>query len=197
MTRTKILLGLAVTIAVAAALALVLGRSATSSVPGGALAAFSNHGRPVDAGPGQARELDNVGATSAWLLARRNGRTFYRLATAAGGVCYAINNVPDPDHIGNTSCPELPTSFPTPSNPVLDLSVFEATAEDRDNFHVFQAQGFAADGVESIALVDARGGVITRTRVADNVYALDVPRGRVASAVVARDADGTEVFRVP
>jgi hypothetical protein len=182
---------------IGAAVALLLGTNAIGSGAGGDLTRVSNHGRPVNPGPLQRKEMENVEATSVALLAARDNRSFYRLSRDDGNVCYAINSSTEPDHIGNTVCPLTPTSFPTPSTPVLDLSVFESTSHTPGDFHVVAAQGFAADGVASVELVDGKGHLIARRWNADNVYALDVPPGRVATGVVAYDADGAEVFRVP
>jgi hypothetical protein len=176
---------------------MLLGTNATGSGTGGDLTRMSNHGRPVDPGPRQRKEMENVEATSVALLSERDNRSFYRLSRDDGNVCYAIDNSTEPDHIGNTVCPLTATSFPTPNTPVLDLSVFESTSHVPGDFHVVAAQGFAADGVASVVLVDGNGHFIARRRSANNVYALDVPPGRVATAVVAYDADGAEVFRVP
>jgi len=198
MTRRTTIVGAAAgAAAVATAILLLLGSSATGSTPGGELAKMSNHGEPVDPGPGQRHELQNVGASGASLLAARNARSFYRLSRDDGSVCYAVNSSTDEDRIGNTVCPLTPTSFPTPTAPVLDLSVFESTSHVPGDFHVVAAQGFAADGVVAVALLDQRGHTIARRRAAGNVYAIDVPPGRVATTVAAYDADGAEVFRVP
>ncbi len=198
MTRRTTIVGAAAgAAAVATAILLLLGSSATGSTPGGELAKMSNHGEPVDPGPGQRHELQNVGASGASLLAARNARSFYRLSRDDGSVCYAVNSSTDEDRIGNTVCPLTPTSFPTPTAPVLDLSVFESTSHVPGDFHVVAAQGFAADGVVAVALLDQRGHTIARRRAAGNVYAIDVPPGRVAMTVAAYDADGAEVFRVP
>jgi hypothetical protein len=80
---------------------------------------------------------------------------------------------------------------------VLDLSVFESTSHVPGDTHVVASQGFAADGVTSVALLDANGKAVTRARALDNVYALDVPQGRVATTLAAYDRRKAEVFRVP
>jgi hypothetical protein len=196
-SRTAIVATAGIAVAVTATVALLVGTSATGSTPGGDLAQMSNDGQPVDVGPGQRQELENVGATRASLVAVRDGRTFYRLARDDGGVCYAVNSTSDADRVGNTVCPLTPTSFPTPTHPVLDLSVFESTSHAQGDTHVVAAQGFAADGVAMVALLDAKGRVIARGRPTGNVYALDVPQGRVASTVVAYDRNRAEVFRLP
>lgn len=198
MTRRTTIVGAAAgAAAVTTAGLLLLGTSATGSTPGGELAKMSNQGERVSPGPGQRHELENVGASEAWLLATRNTRSFYRLSRDDGSVCYAVNGSTEGDRIGNTVCPLTPTSFPTPVTPVLDLSVFESTSHVPDDFHVIAAQGFAADGVAAVALLDQKGRTIARRRAAGNVYAVDVPPGRLATTVTAYDADGAEIFRVP
>lgn len=198
MTRRTTIVGAAAgAVALTAAGLLLLGTSATGSTPVGELAKMSNQGEQVNPGPGQRHELQNVGASGAWLLAARNERSFYRLSRDDGSVCYAVNSSTDADRIGNTVCPLTPTSFPTPTAPVLDLSVFESTSHVPGDFHVVAAQGFAADGVGAVALLDQKGRTVTRRRAAGNVYAIDVAPGRVATTVVAYDANGAEVFRVP
>jgi hypothetical protein len=196
-SRTGIVAAAGALAAVAAAIALVVGTSATGSTPGGELAQMSNDGQPIDASAGQRQELENVGAISASRLAVRDGRTFYRLIRSDGSVCYAVNSTSDRDRIGNTSCPAAPTSFPSVGLPVLDLTVFESTSHVLGDTHVVASQGFAADGVTTVALLDQNGKAVARARASDNVYTVDVPQGRVATTVVAYDRKKAEVFRVP
>jgi hypothetical protein len=197
MNRRIVLVAAAgVVVAAAIAVPLLVGSGATGSTPGGDLAQMSNHGQPIDATPGQRKELETVGAVRAARVASRSGRTFYRLVRADGSICYAVDRTNDPDRIGNTSCPSVAGSFPSPGQPVLDLSVFESTSHVPGDTHLVAAQGFAADGVATVVL-DSAGRVVTRTRADDNVYALDVPPGRVATTVVAYDRDREEVFRLP
>jgi hypothetical protein len=173
-----------------------LGGSATGSGRGGELAQMSNEGQPIQPGKGQREELENVGAVSATRMASRAGRGFYRLVRPDGSVCFAVD-MTGGDHVGNTSCLPPGTAFPTPSSPVLDLSVFESTSHVPGDVQMVSAQGFAADGVRSVALLDSSGHVIARAPVAGNVYAVNVPAGRVATTVVAYDARRAEVYRVP
>lgn len=187
----------AIVVAAAVAVPLLVGSGATGSTPGGDLAELSNHGQPIDATPGQRQELETVGAVRASRLASRGGRIFYRLLRADGSVCYAVDRTNDTDRIGNTSCPAVAGSFPSPGQPVLDLSVFESTSHVAGDTHLVAAQGFAADGVATVVLLDETGRVVARAHAADNVYALDVPAGRVATTVVAYDRDREEVFRLP
>jgi hypothetical protein len=184
-------------LAIAASLAFLRGGNATGSTPGGKLAEISNSGQAVAPGPNQQKELQIVGAISARRLALRNGRAFYRLARRDGSVCYSVNTTGVDDRIGGTMCPHADSTFPSPSRPILDFSLFEATSHVRGDTHLITGQGFAADGVASVALVDETGHVIARAPTSSNVYTLDVPEGDVATAVAAYDDDGTEVARIP
>jgi hypothetical protein len=196
-TKQATLLAAMVALALGGTVAvLVLTRTATGSSPGGELAQMSNEGQTVEPGGGQREELQNVGAVAVSRLATRAGRTFYRLLQADGTICYAIDTTGG-DHVGNTSCPPAGTVFPTPSNPVLDLSIFESTSHTAGEDHVVAAQGFAADGVKTVALLDRAGHVVARDRTSGNVYAVDVPGGKVAASIVAYDSKHAEVYRVP
>lgn len=198
MPRRVIILGTAaIGVAIGVPLALLHGGTATGSNPGGRLAELSNEGQPVTPGPNQQKELQIVGATKARRLAKRDGRTFYRLARRDGSDCYAVNPTSVEDRIGGAMCPQTPTAFPSAGRPILDFSLFEDTSHVRGNMHVVTSQGFAADGVSSVALLDESGRVVARAPATDNVYALDVPRGQIATTVAAYAADGTEVDRIP
>lgn len=195
--RMIILATIAVGLAVAASVALLRGETATGSTPGGKLAEISNRGQAVVPGPNQQRELHIVGAVDASRLARRDSRSFYRLARRDGSVCYSINTTDVEDHIGGAMCPTTATAFPSPARPILDFSLFEATSHVRGQLHVVNGQGIAADGVASVGLLDENGRLIVRAPATDNVYALDVPQGQVATTVAAYADDGTEVARIP
>ena len=197
MTRTTVIGVTGVIVLAATALVLLLlGTTATGSPAGGELAQISNEGQPVDLGNGQQQELQNVGAIAASRIATRAGRVFYQLLRPDGTVCYAVD-LAGGDHLGNTSCPEPGAAFPTPTNPVLDFTIFESTSHVPGDFQIVSAQGFAADGVKSVAIVDRNGRVIARERTTANVYAVDVPAGRSAASVVAYDAKHAEVYRTP
>jgi hypothetical protein len=192
-----VLAAVAAGLAVAVTLAILRGGPATGSTPGGRLAQISNDGEAVAPGPNQQKELRIVGAVDARRLALRNGRAFYRLVRRDGSACYSVNTTSVQDRIGGVMCPTSATAFPSPGRPVLDFSVFEATSHERGDVHVVDGQGFAADGVASVALLDESGRVIARAPAAENVYTLDVPTGAVATTIAAYADDGTEVARVP
>lgn len=198
MPRRMILLTVAASVlATAGSLAFLRGGDATGSTPGGKLAEISNSGQAIAPGPNQQEELQIVGAMSARRLALRDGRAFYRLARRDGSVCYSVNATRVEDRIGGTMCPHTASAFPSPARPILDFSLFEATSHVRGDTRVVNGQGFAADGVASVALLDETGQMIARAPTSNNVYTLDVPDGDVATAVAAYDEHGAEVARIP
>jgi hypothetical protein len=195
--RTAFVAAAGAAAAVVVAVVLLAGTSATGSTPGGDLAEISNEGQPVDPDPGMRQELANVGAIAVSRLAARDHRTFFRLMRPDGGICYTVNSTGEPDRLGNTSCPTVPASFPSPRLPVLDLSVFESTSHVIGETRLVAAQGFAADGVATVALLDRGGRIVAHARAADNVYALDVPQDREATTVAVYDRRHAEIFRLP
>ena len=97
--------------------------------------------------------------------------------------------------LGTVDCPRGP--FPTAAQPVLDLSVYEATSHESHEVSLYRAEGVAADGVATIAFLRPNGTVALKLPVHANVYeAGSIPPGPVAS-VVAYDAAGKELWRSP
>jgi hypothetical protein len=79
------------------------------------------------------------------------------------------------------------------SRPTLDFSVFEGNAAARDDLTLFRIEGFAADGVAAVGILNRAGHVALRVPIADNVYVLShVPPG-LSGVVVALDQDGTVI----
>jgi len=125
------------------------------------------------------------------LIATRDGIDFYAARRADGRVCVAVDATPgDAAHkavacdLGNPSLPDN-AAFPSPDRPILDFSRFSNGA---------RLDGFAADGVSTVNLLDAGGNVIASAAVSENVYADgNPPAGGVA--VEALDSQGTEIGR--
>jgi hypothetical protein len=155
------------------------------------LTTIGNHGRAeVTVGRMMAAHLRRAGADPhGRLLAERNGKTFMQFVRNGNGNCFGIKK-------GNAqrfsfTCWD---SFPSPEHPLLDDSTFGANVGEP--IHALDIQGFAADGVASIAVEDAAGTVLTLTPVLANVYNLDnAPPSAVR--LVALGADGRPVFAVP
>ena len=153
----------------------------------GALFGFSNEGTPVpssaspftqDSSLNEAmRELDFPSRLH--LLTEREGIKFYAARRANGDFCFAI----DLEGRKAVGCNFSP-SFPSRERPIIDFSRFSKGA---------RIAGFAADGVSSVALVDASGAAIAVAPVIDNVYAAsNTAPGAVG--VQALDLQGNVVY---
>jgi hypothetical protein len=113
------------------------------------------------------------------LLAEREGVRFYAARRASGTFCFAV----DLDGRKAVGCSVTP-AFPSPQRPIVDFSRFSKGA---------RIVGFAADGVSTIALVDASGETIATAPVIDNVYAASNTTPG-AMGVEALDAEGNVVY---
>jgi hypothetical protein len=127
------------------------------------------------------------------LLAVREGRAFYDLSTA-DGQCFGVGSSARLGDPGGEVCPQA--TFPSAARPTLDFSVYEGQTADRDSLTLFRIEGFAADGVAAVGVVNRAGKIAWRVPVADNVYVLGhVPPG-LTGAIVALDARGAVIFGV-
>lgn len=146
---------------------------------------FSNHGVRVHPSTGakHAFRIDSVR-----LLAVRDGRAFYELTTTDGH-CFGVGSADAIGDPGGEVCPH--DTFPSAPRPTLDFSVYEGRTATRDQMTVFRIEGFAADGVAGIGVLNGAGHVALRVPVSDNVYVLNhVPPG-LTGAIVALDAGGS------
>jgi hypothetical protein len=169
-----------------------VGRDSGSSYA--SLSRFSTAGKQVRLAKTEARVARLMGADSVYLLERQNNRAYYRV-TGPNGTCYGAGPAKEVGFITGEECPE--GSFPTRGRPVLDYSVYESSSRARsEGLSLFRAEGFAADGVASVAFLDPNGEVVLRIPVRRNVFSATVPRGRGAVAMlVAYDSSGQEVWR--
>ena len=165
MTRSAVIV---VVLGVAAAAAAgAVGRDSGSS--DAKLARFSNAGTQVALAKSQHRAARLMGADAVYLLTSRAGRAYYRV-TGSHGTCYGAGPGERVGFITGEECPE--GTFPTRDRPVLDYSVYEATSHDRSaELSLFRAEGFAADGVTSVAFLGTNGEVLLRLPVRGNVFA--------------------------
>jgi hypothetical protein len=177
---------LVATIAVAGA----LGHDSGSSYA--KLSRFSSGGTQVALARTEERVARLMGADAVYLLARRTDRAYYRI-TGPHGTCYGAGPAKQVGFVTGEECPE--GTFPTRGRPVLDYSVYEAVGHDREGgLSLFRAEGFAADGVASVAFLRPNGEVALRIKVRGNVFSAAAPRGPVAT-LVAYDSAGQEVWR--
>ena len=177
---------LAAAIAVAGAVAHDSGSSYTK------LSRFSSTGAPVPIARTQERVARLLGAETVYVLARRGGRAYYRI-TGTHGTCFGAGPAEKVGLITGEECPA--GSFPTRGRPVLDYSVYEAMSHDRSGgLSLYRAEGFAADGVASVAFLRPNGEVALRIPVRGNVFSAAAPQGPVAT-LVAYDSNGQEIWR--
>jgi hypothetical protein len=116
------------------------------------------------------------------LLAQRGGIGFYAARRPDGVVCFAVDSERG-KAVGCDFGSPTGARFPSAQRPIIDFSRIGG-----------RLAGFAADGVASVALVDAAAATIATAPVIDNVYAnADVAPGGVG--VQALDAQGTVVYR--
>ncbi len=152
----------------------------------GDLLGITNGGTPVstsDVLPGhdaldQAMRDLHVGGTMQY-LGTLNGVAFYASRNSGGHFCLAIDHV-DQQYEKGFGCDLNADGFP--SADVKALSFF-ATG---------RLQGVAADGVATVAAVDANGAVVDSTPVVDNLFVSgrQLPNGGVAY-IETIDANGT------
>jgi hypothetical protein len=151
----RIVLALALTAAVAVPAAAFAGKL-------GDLLGLSNQGTPVatssldlskDTGLDEA--MEQLAFPSAMhLLGERNGISFYAARRADGDYCFAIESTV----AKGVGC-DLNGTFPSPARPVM---VFPP---------LMQFAGYAADGVATVAGIDASGNTVVSASVSQNLFA--------------------------
>jgi hypothetical protein len=185
MSRRKVLIALVCGLVVAVVAAIAVHRAHGS--PRAPLSRLSIQGRHVTP---TRRAAATFHVDAMRLVAVRDGRAFYELDTA-NGRCFGVgsaNAIGDP---GGEACPAGAAQFPSPDRPIFDFSVYEARpGASHDQLTVYRLEGFAADGVSAVGVLNRAGKVSLRVPVADNVYVLDpIPPGLTGS-VVPLDARG-------
>jgi hypothetical protein len=154
--------------------------------PRSALSRLSTHGRRVLPTPETARLLH---IESLRLIAIRDGRAFYELDTA-NGRCFGVGSADAIGDPGGEICPTGAT-FPSPGRPILDFSVYEGRpGSDRDQLTVFRVEGFAADGVAAVGVMNRAQRISLSVPVIDNVYVVDHMAPGLTGWVVPLDARG-------
>jgi hypothetical protein len=189
MTRERaLLLGAAVLVAACAVVPIASWAEASQRSP---LSRLSNGGRAV--APAQTASARGAGVRHVSLLAVRGGRAYYKVD--ANGTCFGAGPAADVGQLGSVDCPRGP--FPTADRPVLDFSIYEVTDRGGRDFSLFRAEGFAADGVGSVAFLRPNGNVAFTVPVHENVFATTgVPKGPI-NGLAALDGSGKEVWRSP
>lgn len=166
------------------------------------LSRISTHGIPLGvhgsalgvrgAAPSEAN-VDFLGVTQTTLLGTQGGDSFYRLDRFTGPACYALGPASVAVTVGIVVCPS-PSTFPSASEPVLDLSVWGMNKGDAA-IHLMKLDGVAADGVRSIRLSDAAGKTVASVPVVGNVFSATVS-STAAVHEDGLDSTGAVVSRV-
>jgi len=164
-----------------------------------ALSALSSPGTPfvLPANDVRTQRLVAAGYRDAFLLGSRNGRNYFRFTSTSGHDCFGTGRAGSAWPIGVISCRTAAPYFPSATEPILDVSVVGADAGDQ-RLHFYRVQGFAADGVGQINVLDAPGAIIDVVPVIDNVYDSGAtPLPAAAVEIEAVDASGNVLSRIP
>jgi hypothetical protein len=137
----------------------------------------------------QREDLRRIEASSLREIATRNDRAFFVADRRGGGLCVSIGTVGATRLFGSIVC--VP-DFPSPLRPILDRSVFRGSVTQPI---VSRLEGFAADGVASVGVVNANGDLEALTPVQDNVYSrIDGLPRQTIRRIVAFDANGKRLY---
>lgn len=196
----RLLVIVAVLVLIGGSISAFAGRQTAVGLPGirqDDLDRMSNAGTVVSAGPEMQAILVQTGTAGGIVhqLDQRVGMAFFRITESPRGTCYGVGLADNPQARLNQL--ECGTAFPSAGQPILDASVVERSAAGQ--LRVLQAQGWAADGVASVEVIDARDLVVAQAEVAQNIYAIDgtALRGVAGIKLIARDRMGSIVYTQP
>jgi hypothetical protein len=134
------------------------------------------------------------GKVSIRLLATRGGRSFYVIDVHGPRVrqCFAIGRASRPELFLGFSC-SFGHDFPSRQRPIEDYSAYSSGRGG--DVHIARLEGFAADAVAEVGLLDEDGKLVAPVPVVDNTYLRmrGFPAGRL-EAIVAYDRAGKQVF---
>ena len=137
----------------------------------------------------QRADVARFEASSFRQIATRNGRAYFVANRRGGGLCVSVGNIGGRRLLGSILCTP---DFPSASRPILDNTVFVGSL-GRPPLP-WRFEGFAADGVASVALMMGNGDLTAETPVEANVYSRTegLPKQPI-NAIVALDADGNRL----
>jgi hypothetical protein len=160
----------------------------------GVLSAIVSGERPTQIPAKTQETLARLGVTSIRQIATRGERVYYVLETVSGKRCFALGYVGQENLFGSAACLGTSSAFPSPSEPMLDWSVFHTRPGDGAS-HVWRLEGFAADGVASVGVITVDGDLEAVTPVQDNVYMAnrDLPIQPIRE-IVAFAANGDRLY---
>jgi hypothetical protein len=160
------------------------------------LSAVARGVSPSDVPASKREQLESVGSTRIRQIAVRDGRTFFVIDKSDGSHCYAVGDEGDSNLFGGIECPAA-SYFPTPTHPILDMSAVRLSPTDSQRqLTLMRLEGFAADGVASVAVITASGQITADTPVIDNVYSAQGNQlpDQPINGLVAFGADGKQLY---
>lgn len=138
--------------------------------------------------------LRGSGFTQVWRIATHGNTNFLEFDTTTGRHCYGTGQPRAAWPIDVVMCGDRAPFFPSLERPILDLSV--ATFEKGDSVvHFAKVDGFAADGITRVALLNARGVTIGQVPVTGNTYSASTLPVEPVTAIAALDSAGNVVPR--
>jgi len=174
--------------ATAVAAGLTMKVAATPPPSNGDLGALGTKGVPV----APTADTKQAGLASLLLLARTNGRAFYRATRADGAACFAAGNADSPGRIGFLLCGAK--NFPSREVPVFAAPAIGAERAAPEEWRLLRVDGFATDGVARVAVTDEAGDVVGDVQVVDNVFSIVPSRRSGIGDLRAYDAAGHVVY---
>lgn len=128
-------------------------------------------------------------------LGTRGGRAYYRIKNTSGPDCYAVGPAAmNTDYrLGQIECAP---DFPSAARPILDFTVVMGGLRPDQPAHVFRSEGIAADGVADVGVLTPDGQLVDVHPVVNNIYSIVTPTSRDVSELVARDANGTVIYKL-
>lgn len=169
--------------------------SSTTAISKGivALDTVSARGLPIaDLSLGDARALqrfepNGIDLSEVTRLATVGDRSYYRVDRTGGPDCFALGYTASTDRLfGQVECS---AEFPSEGTPLLDSTVYHGN-------EVWRVEGFAADGVASVALVGQDGNVLAGAPVTNNVYYFNSLPSAPIKQIVARSAIGQTLMAI-
>ena len=131
-----------------------------------------------------------------YTLGVHGSRVIYRADLSNGGACYIAGSPLQVYTFGRFGAIVCSNRFPS-DEALLDLSVVQVVKDGDQKPHFVEVMGVASSGVRRVQAVSATGDVVAEVPVVNSVYALDLPAAGSADRIIALNADGAEIARVP
>jgi hypothetical protein len=153
----------------------------------------------------QTRCMDGRATPVGTGIANDDSHAYWKIAYPDGRVCLASGSarirhsrIVGDRQFGSVACGEdanIARLLPSPKRPITAEVAGSMSVQDRV-MRLFRVSGLAGDGVAAVSVVDAEGFSVA-TPVKGHIYSLSGLPDKRWVALVARDADGHEVYREP